>query len=185
MMVLQTRSPRFLVELCSTLNHSCSCKLRTMPSMSRGNDARDCSCFDCRFYCILFMRNCYLFDASCCVMYLLCSRLSSMLLHLPLPLVLFSSCSLTLPSYEVTRASHLRFPVLGSGGSSSVVTRFRSSLLPIMRIALIDGHHFFISFIQFPATLFGTIIRCEPRKPQFSWRYAKRLIVCKVFPRPI
>jgi hypothetical protein len=40
------------------------------------------------------------------------------------------------------------------------------------------------SFIQLPSVLLGTITMWGPLMPLYSCRYATRLIVCSVLPRP-
>ena len=89
------------------------------------------------------------------------------------------------PSYDVTRTSHLNFPVAGSTGKSSLTNFWRSALVPPMRMALMEGHHFLNSLIQFPTTDLGTITRWGPLVPRDSRIQARKEIVCNVFPKPI
>lgn len=59
-----------------------------------------------------------------------------------------------------------------------------SSCLPWNLIVLMTGQKRLNSFIQLPNVLFGTITMCGPLMPLYSWRYATKLMVCNVLPRP-
>ena len=78
---------------------------------------------------------------------------SSMMRYLHL---IFASLlrSFNIPSYEVTRTSHLYFPVVGSTGKYSFSKWRRSSFVPPIRIARMHGHHFLNSLIQLPSEQF-------------------------------
>ena len=78
---------------------------------------------------------------------ILCASSMMRYLHLIFASLLLS---FNIPSYEVTRTSHLCFPVTGSTGKCSFSNFSRSSFVPPIRIARIDGHHFLNSLIQLP-----------------------------------
>mmetsp|Transcript_13792 Transcript_13792/g.29115 ORF Transcript_13792/g.29115 Transcript_13792/m.29115 type:complete len:207 (+) Transcript_13792:3709-4329(+) len=80
-------------------------------------------------------------------------------------------------SYEQTSASNLYLPVVGSGRNSLLTHFWRSSLVPPMRMALMDGHHLRNSLHQLPTTDFGTMTMWGPLTPRASLRYAKREMV--------
>mmetsp|Transcript_22599 Transcript_22599/g.35452 ORF Transcript_22599/g.35452 Transcript_22599/m.35452 type:complete len:213 (+) Transcript_22599:1747-2385(+) len=73
-------------------------------------------------------------------------------------------------SYEQTIASNLYFPVVSSGLRYSARALRRSSLVPPMRTALMDGHHLRNSLIQLPTTDLGTMTRWGPLTPRASRR---------------
>ena len=86
-------------------------------------------------------------------------------------------------SYEQTRASNLYLPgLVGSGLRNSVRACLRSSCVPPMRTALIEGHQRLNSLIQFPTTVLGTMTKCGPLTPRTSRKYASREMVCRVLP---
>mmetsp|Transcript_33907 Transcript_33907/g.73367 ORF Transcript_33907/g.73367 Transcript_33907/m.73367 type:complete len:314 (-) Transcript_33907:723-1664(-) len=88
-------------------------------------------------------------------------------------------------SYEHTNASKLYLPPTSLGFKYSSRALFRSSFVPPMRAARMDGHHFLNSFIQFPTTDFGTMTMCGPFTPRASRMYARSDMVCNVLPNPI
>jgi hypothetical protein len=62
--------------------------------------------------------------------------------------------------------------------------RTRSSALPWNFLVRITGQKRRNSFIQLPSVDLGTMTMCGPLMPRYSCRYASRLIVCSVLPRP-
>mmetsp|Transcript_21135 Transcript_21135/g.35834 ORF Transcript_21135/g.35834 Transcript_21135/m.35834 type:complete len:213 (+) Transcript_21135:2541-3179(+) len=78
--------------------------------------------------------------------------------------------SFKMASYEHTMASNLYFPVVSSGLRYSARALRRSSLVPPIRTALMEGHHLRNSLIQFPTTDLGTMTRWGPLTPRASRR---------------